>query len=353
MLEEDKKIMEAIKKVAPAVVSIVISKNMPKVKKFGFYPFLGPFGFMLPEEEPEEQEGKTREPKEKVKIGGGSGFAVHPDGLILTNKHVVFDPEAEYTVITYDEKEYRGRVISRDPINDIAVIKIDAKGLLAARLGNSSAVEPGQTVLAIGNALGMFTNTVSKGIISGLSRKISASLGMGGETEHLRGVFQTDVAINQGNSGGPLINTEGEVIGINTAVVFGAQNIGFSIPINWAKKDLEDIIKYGRIIRPFIGLRYAMLNKELQKQYDLNIDYGALIVRDHVPGAVAVVKGSPADKAGIKENDIILEINNEKLTDKNELADAIQKYNVGDEIELVVLRKKEKIKTKLILEERK
>src|SRR3989344_1757537 len=116
---------------------------------------------------------------EKVKVGGGSGFVVHPDGLVLTNKHVVFDPDSEYTVITEDEKEYHGRVISRDPINDVAVLKIDAGGLPTAQLGNSNKIELGQTVIAIGNALGLFTNTVSKGIISGLGRKISASMGQG------------------------------------------------------------------------------------------------------------------------------------------------------------------------------
>ena len=245
----DKVTIDAVKRVSPSVVSIVISKNMPKIKSLYGAPFMGPmFG---------ETDGQT----EKVKVGGGSGFIVHPDGLVLTNKHVVFDPDAEYTVITTDLKEYSGKVVSRDPINDIAVVKISAKGLPSVVLGNSLKLEPGQTVLAIGNALGLFSNTVSKGIISGLSRKISASLGTDRQMEHLRGVLQTDVAINQGNSGGPLINTDGEVIGINTAIIFGAQNIGFALPINWAKKDMEDILKHGKIERPYLGLRYMMLNK--------------------------------------------------------------------------------------------
>ena len=252
----DKLTIEAVKKVAPSVVSIVISKYLPKIKSIYPTPFFNPFFFG------EVEEGQ----KQKVSIGGGSGIIVHPDGLILTNKHVVFDPDAEYTVITIDGKEYPARVLSRDPINDVAVIKINTKGLSAARLGNSSKLELGQTVIAIGNALGMFSNTVSKGIISGLSRSISAALGSDGAMEHLRGVLQTDVAINQGNSGGPLINLDGEIIGINTAIIAGAQNIGFSIPINWAKQDLEDIIKYGRIVKPFIGLQYIMLNKNLKKQ---------------------------------------------------------------------------------------
>lgn len=363
----EQRTIEAVQKVLPAVVSIVISKNMPKMKRMPFMPFFGPFSpFGMPEQgmpmpDGGDQDGIIPHPHdphgkhggEKIKIGGGSGFVVHPDGLVLTNKHVVFDPDSEYTIITEDEKEYHGRVISRDPINDVAVLKIDAKGLPTVRLGNSNGIQLGQTVIAIGNALGLFTNTVSKGIISGLGRKISASMGQGGEMEHLRNVIQTDVAINQGNSGGPLVNLDGEVIGINTAIIFGAQNIGFSLPINWAKADLEDIIKFGRIVRPFIGLRYVMLNKELQQKYELPVDYGALVIKDHVPGTEAVVKNSPAHKAGIRENDIVLEINGEKLTEKRELADLIQTAGVGDEIEMTVMRKDKTMKVTTILEERK
>ena len=338
--DHDKIVIDSVKKVAPSVVSIVISKQMPKVKGLYGTPFMHPFAYGGPDD------GQT----EKVKIGGGSGFIVHPDGLVLTNKHVVFDPDSEYTVVTYDQKEYQGKVISRDPINDIAVVKINTTGLPAVQLGNSSKLEPGQTVIAIGKGLGFFSNTVSKGIVSGLARKISASLGTEGQMEHLRGVIQTDVAINQGNSGGPLIDLGGEVVGINTAIIYGAQNIGFSIPINWAKQDLEDIIKHGRIIKPFIGLQYVMLNKTLQKQYSLVSDHGALVVRDHIPNSVAVVPGSPAHHAGIIENDIITALNKEELTEEKDLQDIVQKCGVGDEIELTVVRKDKtlKLKTKLI-----
>lgn len=309
---------------------------------------LGPFNFVLPEDE-----SASREP---VKIGGGSGFFVHPDGLILTNKHVVFDQDAEYSVITQDEKEYQAKVLSRDPINDIAIIKIEAKSMPVLELGDSSKIDLGQSVIAIGTALGLFANSVSKGIVSGLSRKITASLGGSAEnpeTEELRGVIQTDVAINQGNSGGPLVNMSGQVIGINTAIIYGAQNIGFAIPVNWAKKDLEDILKYGRVVKPYIGLRYVMLSEKAKEKYQLPVDYGALVVRDHMPQSMAVVPKSPAEKAGIKENDIILAINGEKLTSKNELADVIQKFEVGAEIELEYMRGDKSEKTKLKLEERK
>ena len=341
--DHDKLTIEAVKRVAPSVVSIVISKYLPKIKGIYPSPFFNPFFFG------DVEEGA----KEKIKVGGGSGFIVHPDGLILTNKHVVFDPDAEYTALTIDGQEYPAKVISRDPINDIAVLKIQTRGLPSVRLGNSSKLELGQTVIAIGNALGMFSNTVSKGIISGLSRSISASLGEKGAMEHLRGVLQTDVAINQGNSGGPLINLDGEVVGINTAIIYGAQNIGFSIPINWAKQDLEDIIKHGRIIKPFIGLQYVMLNKELQKKYSLPMDFGAMVVRDHTPGSVAIVPGSPAEKAGVKENDVILELNGEKLTEQSDFSDKVQNFKVGDEIELAVMRGDKNLKLTARLEERK
>ena len=356
MQSDEKQTIEIVKKVTPAVVSIGVSKSLAQVKEMALGPFgpgLSPFlfGGRNPEVKIDEEENQ------KVKIGGGSGFIVDPDGIILTNKHVVIDQEAEYTVVTNDEKEYPAKILSRDPVNDIAILKIDAKNLPTVKLSNSK-IEPGQTVLAIGNALGLFSNTVSKGIVSGLARKISAAMGgaEGGEqpqVEELRGVIQTDVAINQGNSGGPLINTEGEVVGINTAVIFGAQNIGFSIPVEWAKRDLTDLHKFGRIIRPYIGLRYIMLNKDIQRRYKLPVDCGALIAQDHIPGSHAVVKNSPADKAGLKENDIILEINGKKLDEKSDLGDSIQLLKAGDEIELAYFRKDKTQKTNLVLEERK
>ncbi len=334
----------AVKKVGPAVVSIVISKYLPKMKMLDPLSFFNPFMF----------EGEEDGARQKVKIGGGSGFIVKSDGIILTNKHVVFDEDAEYTVITNDEKEHTAKVLSRDPINDIAIVKIDAKNLPTVELSDSSELELGQTVLAIGNALGMFSNSVSKGIISGLSRSISASLGgTADHMEHLRGVIQTDVAINQGNSGGPLINLDGKAVAINTAVIFGAQNIGFSIPINWAKEDLEDIIKHGRIIKPYLGLMYAMLSEELKKKYDLPVDHGAMVIRGHVPGSDAVVPHSPADKAGVKENDIITGVEGKALSEKEDLMDRLQQSKVGDTIELTLLRHGKEHTVKVTLEERK
>ncbi|MFH1769842.1 MAG: trypsin-like peptidase domain-containing protein [Parcubacteria group bacterium] len=356
MFDEEKQTIETVRKIIPCVVSIVISKFIQDKKKLASPTLnpLGQFGIPLPEQDLTDDPNNNIPDnlKHRVKVGGGSGFIVSSDGLIVTNKHVVYDADAQYTVITNDEHEYTGRVITRDPINDVAILKIDVKGLPVAELGDSDGVELGQTAIAIGNALGVFNNTVSKGIISGLSRKVSASLGKG-QVENLRHVMQTDVAINQGNSGGPLANLQGKVIAINTAVIYGAQNIGFAIPINWAKADIADLNEHGRIIRPYIGLRYVTLNKELKEQYELDVDYGALVIKDHMPGSTAVVKDSPADKADIKENDVILTIDGRKLTEKNELADMVDRHKVGDIVELKILRKDKELRTKVKLTERK
>jgi serine protease Do len=343
----DKLAIAAVKKVAPCVVSIVVSKYLPRIRDINPTEFFNPFLFG------DVEDGA----KEMVKIGGGSGFIVHPNGLVLTNKHVVFDTDAEYTVVMNDLSEHPAKVISRDPINDIAVLKIQAKDLPHAELASSKDIELGQTVLAIGNALGMFTNSVSKGIISGLARSISASLGGGGGTEGmmtetLRGVIQTDVAINQGNSGGPLINLDGSVVGINTAVIFGAQNIGFAIPVDWAKTDLKDIIEHGRIIKPYIGLMYVMLTPELAKHYSLPREHGAMVIRDHRPGAVAVLKDSPAAKAGLKEQDIITHLDDLEIEPGKDLTDLLQSHSVGDTLAVRYLRDGKEYDCQITLQER-
>lgn len=326
----DKLPVEAVKKVAPAVVSIVVSKYLPRMHDISPSQLFNPF--MMGDVE----DGAGQ----KVKVGGGSGFIVHPSGLILTNKHVVFDADAEYAVVMNDGSEHPAKVLSRDPINDIAVLKIEGSNLPHATLANGNGVELGQTVLAIGNALGLFSNSVSKGIISGIARSISASLGgaPGAHMEQLRGVIQTDVAINQGNSGGPLINLEGEVVGINTAVIFGAQNIGFALPISWAKGDLEDIIAHGRIIKPYLGLMYVMLTPELAHRYSLPADHGAMVIRDHRPDAKAVLADSPAAKAGLKEHDIVVKLDGVDIAPGSDLTDLLQKHKVGDAVALSYLR---------------
>lgn len=340
----DKMTVETVKKVAPSVVSVAISKYLPRMQDMDPSALFNPFAWG------QNEDGA----KEKVKVGGGSGFVVHDGGIILTNKHVVFDPEADYGVVLSDGTELPAKVLSRDPINDIAVLKVESKKKLPhLKLGDSSKIQPGQTVIAIGNALGMFSNSVSRGIVSGLSRTISASMGMGGKTESLRGVIQTDVAINQGNSGGPLVDLDGKVIGINTAVIFGAQNIGFAIPIDGAKGDLDDIIKHGRIIKPFLGLTYVMLSPELSKRYGIKEEAGAMVIREHRPDSIAVLSGSPAHKAGIHEHDIITELNDHTLDAHDDLTDLLQHFKVGDKVTLRYLRKGKEHSAKVTLQERK
>lgn len=343
--EYDKLPIEAVQKVAPAVVSIVVSKYLPRMHDINPSQLFNPF--MMGNVE----DGAGQ----KVTVGGGSGFIAHPDGLILTNKHVVFDAEAEYAVVMNDGSEHAAKVLSRDPINDIAVLKIESKGLPHVELADSSTIQLGQTVIAIGNALGLFSNSVSKGIVSGLARSISASLGGAADAhmEQLRGVIQTDVAINQGNSGGPLINLEGKVVGINTAVIFGAQNIGFALPINWAKGDLSDIIEHGRIIKPYLGLMYVMLTPELSKRYGLACDHGAMVIRDHRPGAAAVLADSPAHQAGLQEHDIITHLDGAELAAGTDLTDLLQKHGVGDTLALTYLRDGKAHECTVTLQERK
>jgi len=326
---------EAIIKVAkdnsPAIVSIIITKNLPIIEQY-FPPFEEFFGPLPPELQiPQYQQGGTQ----KVEVGGGTGFIVSQDGLILTNKHVVSDKEADYTVLTNDGRKIPAKVLAIDPAQDLAIIKIEDKNLPVVKLGDSSNLQIGQTVIAIGNALGEFRNTVSVGVISGLGRRITA--GGAGFTETLENIIQTDAAINSGNSGGPLLNLKGEVIGINTAIVQQAQNIGFAISIDEAKRDIEQVKSSGKIVYPFLGVRYVLITEEIQKDNNLQVDYGAWVQKGQ-NGEVAVTPGSAAEKAGLKEGDIILEFNSEKITTENTLAEIIVEYNPGDKVTLKILR---------------
>ena len=342
-MTEKSPIIDIAKKVCPAVITIVISRDLPKIEGFYFFPYGGQ-QFVVP-----KVEGNK---KEKTKIGGGSGFIVSSDGYIITSNHVVAERDADYSVIYEPTKTYPAKVISRDPISDVAILKIQVKDFPYLELGDSDKIELGETVIAVGNALGEFHDTVSTGVVSGLSRYITAFSGLSRQAEMLRGLIQTDAAINPGNSGGPLVNIEGKVIGINTAMVMGAQNIGFAIPINYAKKDLEEVKKYGRIKRPFLGVKYILLSKEISQKDKLPVDYGALIVRETL-GESAIIPNGAAEKAGLKEFDIILECQGEKITEENPLSYILQKYEVGQEIFLKVLRAGKEINLKLKLEEKK
>jgi serine protease Do len=323
-------IEEIAEKACPAVITIAASKHLPNIE-----------GFLY----------KGKESFE-AKVGGASGFLVSSDGYIITSSHVVSDQEANYKAVLEPTKKYPVKIMSRDPLNDIAILKIVGENFPFLELGDSSRIKLGEQVVAVGNPLGEFYDTVSAGIVSGLSRLINAQSKNAEKSTRLKGLIQTDAAINPGNSGGPLINMKGEVIGINTAVVSGAQNLGFAIPINYAKKDLEEVIKYGKIKRPFIGIKYIIINKEIAEQNDLPVYHGALIIRERL-GEEAVVPSSVAGKSGLKEFDIILEVDGDKITEDNYLSDILEKRDIGDEINLKILRKKKVLEISLKLEEKK
>jgi len=356
---QEKAVIEAVKKVSPAVVSIIITKELPVFEKYYENPFPEIPGF------PEFPEFKIPQYRQKgvkkQKVGGGSGFIISEDGMILTNRHVVQDRDAEYTVITNDGRKYPAKVLARDPLQDLAILKIEKsrkiskKGNLfqepfsVAKLGDSSTLEIGQTVIAIGNALGEFRNTVSVGVVSGLGRTITAS--GEGIIETLEDVVQTDAAINRGNSGGPLLNLKGEVIGVNVAMAQSAQNIGFAIPINRAKRDIKQVKSIGKIVYPFLGVRYVLITPDIQEEKNLPVNYGALLVGGD-NGEPAVVPDSAASRAGLKEKDIILELNGQKVTPKNSLAKIIRNCNPGDKVTLKILRGKKEIILKVTLGEK-
>lgn len=303
-LEESSAIIDSSKKVTPAVVSISTSQN---VMDF--------FGQTVQEQ------------------GGGTGFIVTNDGLIMTNKHVA-EAGTTLSVLTADGKTYQAKVAAEDPTNDLAILKIDASGLPVVDLGNSDDLQIGQWVIAVGNALGQLQNTVTVGVISARERQLTA--GGGGTQEQLNNLLQTDAAINSGNSGGPLVNLAGQVIGINTAMASNAQSIGFAIPINQAKSALDSYKKSGKIIKPFLGVRYVTVNKEIAQAQNLSVDYGAFLMG--TSGQSAVVTGSPVDKAGLKDGDIILEINGDRIDENHPLAGLINNYQPGDTVELKILR---------------
>lgn len=334
----DEPFIGVVEAVSPAVVSITISKNVPVMEQYMTDPFAGDpffqqfFGGSM--QVPQYRQNGTK----KQEVGSGTGFLVSADGYIITNKHVVSDTEAEYEVAMADKKTYPAKVIARDSVNDIAVVKIEGTGFPTVRLGDSDSLKVGQRTVAIGNALGQYDNTVSQGIVSGLRRRLQAGDGQG-SVESLYDVIQTDAAINPGNSGGPLLNLSGEAIGVNVAMAQGSQSIGFALPINDIKRVYDSVRKTGKIARPWLGIRFTMIDKEIKEANQLSVDAGALVIRGEKPTDLAVAPGSPADLAGIVENDIVLEANGEKLTADYPLNVAAGKLNVGDTLRLKILHK--------------
>lgn len=288
--------------------------------------------------------------------GAGTGFIISKEGLIATNRHVV--PAGTKTVSVtlsdgteLDNVEVVGRTLDSDPL-DVAFLRIkDAKGkeLKPVKLGDSSKMRVGDKVIAIGNALGQFQNTVTSGIISGYGRQIQAYDGDGTGGETLQNLFQTDAAINQGNSGGPLVSMNGEVIGINTAVAGGgAQNIGFAIPVNDISGMIKSVLEKGKLERPYLGVHYVELTDEYAKQLGIEQKRGAYIIESS-NGEVSIITGSPAEKAGLKEKDVIVKVNQDTVGEGNSLTSLLQKHGVGETVELTVIRdgKEQKIKATL------
>ena len=324
-------IIKIAKDTMPAVVSILISENFKKTFK-------------------------KSDNLNEIEISNGSGFIVDESGIVLTNRHILSNQPADYSIITNDGEKLKAKIIARDPINDIAILKIadlQEKNIKfpIIKLGNSSKVELGENVIAFGNALGIFKNTVSAGIVSGLGRHISAKINLRTEAQKMRGLIQTDAAINPGNSGGPLVDMDGRAVGINAAIVYGAQNMGFSIPINVVHRDLDDLRKFGRVRRPLLGLRYVTIDENVGEKLDLAVSYGALVVGSN--GESSVIPHSPAALAGLRDKDIILECNGEKITKEKTIQDFLENCAVGDALDLRIRRGVKEMSVKVVLTERK
>jgi len=329
VLTEESAVIKAIDRALPSVVTVSISKTAISGGGIEINPF-DPFGSFR----------QRQQTSQKVERNIGSGFAIGDD-LVVTNKHVVADTAAEYKVIVGD-KTYKAIQISRDPLNDLAIIRIDKKDLKAITLGDSNNLKLGQIVIAIGTPLGEFTNTVTTGIVSGLGRGITAGSPLEGFVERLDNVIQTDAAINPGNSGGPLLNSQGEVIGVNTAVSSDSQNIGFAIPVSVVKELVNNFTQGGgKILRPYIGVRYQMVSK--QTAILNNVPEGAFVVE--------VVDGSPAQKADIQQDDIITMFDGKQVkgSDEETLQKLIAKKKVGDKIQVKIWRDNKMIEKSLTL----
>lgn len=331
IVNEESVIVDVAEQSSDSVVSIVISRQLTRLERN----YLGV-----------TEEGETQ-------VGSGSGFIISEDGLIVTNSHVVDEEDSTYTVVFNDGSTIEAEIIDRDPLLDIAILKIDPEQtdfeIKPLPLGNSDSIKVGQSVIAIGNSLGRFSNTVSTGIISGLSRDIVASSEDGSNAERLTGVIQTDASINPGNSGGPLLDVEGNVIGVNVAVAEDAENIGFAIPIDLVMPAIESVEEYGEIRRPILGVRYQEITPSIAAEENYPVQYGA-IIEEGTDGESGIVEGSAAEKAGLQEGDIIVGINGVMLDNTTTLQKEIQKLSVGDEITITYYRNGQERETTAVLQ---
>ncbi len=347
---DEQQTKEVVERVSPAVVSINISKEFDPYstssRDFFSQLFDTPQDFFSsPPTSSSTKKGS------KQRVGGGSGFLVSSDGYIVTNKHVVADTDAEYTVVMQDQKTYPATVIALDPSLDLAIMKIEGANFPWIELGNSEEATVGQTVIAIGNALAEFQNTVTKGIISGLNRHLE--VGLGSDAGVIEQAIQTDAAINFGNSGGPLLDLAGKVVGMNTAISESAQSLGFALPSNVISHAFESVRKNGRIVRPWLGIRYIQIDEEVAEKNKLAQDYGVLISKGATKSDLAIIPGSPANKAGLVENDIILECNGHKLDGTRSLSSLIAAFDPGQQVSLKILHEGQEKTIQVTLEERK
>lgn len=316
VLKEENSVISVSEKVSPSVVAIGVNRRIINP----FDPFSTP---------------KTTDSTI------GTGFVVSDKGIIVTNKHVVSDPKVKYSVVTKDGQKFEAKSIYRDPILDLAMVQIEGSNLKAVEIGDSSKLKVGQTAIAIGNALGQFTNTLTTGVISGVGRKVVAGDPFSGSSESLDNLIQTDAAINPGNSGGPLLNLAGQVIGVNVATTEGAQNIGFAIPINSVKQIVDEFIAKGSVSRPFLGVSYKFISKDVAILNE--IPQGAY-VQD-------LINGAPAQKAGVKIGDIITKINSLQVNSESTISEQVKNSSIGSQIEITVWREGKQVKVTAILEE--
>lgn len=333
----------------PAVVSVVITADVPIIEQYfeeqwnPFGSFFGGGGFSIPRQ---RQVGT-----EEREIGGGTGFFVSADGYLVTNRHVVDNEAASYSIRTNEGESFAVTVVAKDPVLDIAILKVaDGDETFPHLSFAESEARLGESVIAIGNALAEFPNSVSVGVVSGLARNIVARDNLGGQ-DMLDGLIQTDAAINQGNSGGPLLNYSGEVVGVNVAMANGSQNIGFALPASMVASVYQSVVENGRIVRPYLGVRYQQITKQIAEAEDLPVDYGVRVIRGQDDDEVAVLPDSPAAAAGLAADDIILELDGERLTGAPAFASRLRAYAPGDTITLTVLRAGETFTTTATLEE--
>ena len=326
LIAEKSSIVDVVEIASESVVTVSIKRKEQVVESFN--PFNLGFGFF----------NIPRGQVEEVQRDIGTGFVVDADGIIVTNKHVVIDPNAEYSVIDKDDNEYSVSKIYRDPANDLSIIKADNFSISSLPLGDSSELRVGEEVIAIGTALGEFRHTVTTGVVSGLGRGIQAIDTSVGTADDLEGLIQTDAAINPGNSGGPLLSRSGQVIGVNVAVSAGAENIGFALPINIVKDSIKNFNETGSFERPYLGVSYKTITKQAALFND--VPQGAYLLE--------ITKGSSADKVGLKPEDIITEFNGQKL-EENDLATLINQHKIGDEVAIVYWRGEETKAIKITL----